>query len=1028
MGTNVNAQVIITGISPISGEVGSIVNISGSNFDNAPSDNVVWFGATRATVIGGNASTLTVKVPSGATFAPISVLNMSTHLSARSNKSFLPTYSPNMGDITVADFAGKQSHLTSSGPTAITISDLDGDGMSDIAVTTSISDVVSILRNTSNSGALTFAPRTSFSVGRTPRDIIAGDIDGDGKPDLIVANPNSNSVSVLRNTSTIGVLSFVRRDFVTAEGPNSVAVADFDADGKLDVVISTSTLGSVLRNVSTPGNIAFNGKIDVQMGSFPTDIVVGDIDGDGKPDIATSNLSERLAVVRNQSTPGNINFATRVDFLTESSSRSLTIGDFDGDGKYDLALPNDGSVSIFRNSSSPGNVAFAARANFISGSSGFHIASADIDGDGKLDLASANWLATLAQRVSVIRNTGNVGIPSFATNISLTSGRGPYAIAVGDLGQDGKPELIIANNNDESITIFRNNRQAQVEIQSTNVLFTATTGTSTQISWTNGNGTARAVFIKEASGGAFSPVNNTTYIASPVFGTGSQIGTSGWYNIYNGIGNNLSVTGLVPGTLYEVFVSDYNGTIGNERYMTSTSVGNPASFRTSSADVTLVDLVTDHGTVSPVFDSETMNYTISVPGDIAEIRITPTTNAPGAEIKVNGVSVISGSPSSNIPLVTGSNIVNVTVTGSDGITQKNYTVNVQRAKGDQLITFNALPAKIICDQDFAAAATSTNPNAAITYSSSNTTVASISSDGMIHLKATGTTIITAYQLGNDDFNAATPKTQLLTVTAPITPDVTISSNFTAVCAGDPVLFTASMNNVNPHVSYQWQANGQNIGVDSPNLLVNPTDANVIYTCLVTIVSCNVTGTSNELSLIVNMPVQPTIYITSSVSHAIQGAAVTFTAAGTAGGSAPVYIWQINGVEAGTNDPVFTTTSLADGDRINCVFISSLDCSLPVTSNTIAVPISQVQVAKIPAAFSPNGDGINDRWVLTGFAKSPVYVQLYSRNGALVYESENYQNNWDGTRNGMPLPVGTYYYVIKSNDVEKRLGGAVTIIR
>lgn len=904
IGGHVSAQVIITGISPAKGEVGSTVTISGSSFNTIPSNNVVWFGAAKATVTGGDALKLIVKVPPGATFSPLSVLNTATGLSAYSINSFLPTYSPNTGNISVADFAGKQSHITSSGPKAIVISDLDGDGLPDIAVATTISDVISVLRNTSVPGALTFAARADFLVGRTPGDIKAADIDGDGKPDLIVVNPNSNTISVLRNTSTIGNLSFVRKDFVTTAGPDVLAVGDFDADGKPDVAVSSEDLGSVLRNISTPGNVAFNSKIDFEMGSFPTDIVVGDIDGDTKPEIVTANLDGRMSVVRNLCTPGNISFAVRKDFLTNSSPRSITIGDFDDDGKYDLALPGNGLVSIMRNTSNPGIITFAAATNVTSGSSGFDIASGDVDGDGKPDLASANWLAPLAERVSVIRNTGNIGIPSFAANISLVWGRGPIAIVIGDLNQDGKPELVVANNNDQSITIFRNGAQVPV-------------------------------------------------------------------------------------------------------------------------DATLMNLAIDPGTILPAFDPGVMDYQATVAQDVAEVRIIPTSSSPGSVIKVNGITVISGNPSDYIQLLTGQNIINVTVTASDGVTKKEYTVNIRRAKGDQVLTFDLLPVKTSCDEDFAAGAMSTNQTNPILYSSSNLAVASISPDGVIHLIAPGETIITVSQLGNNDFNAAVPITRTLTVSAPVIPEVRILSDRSTVCHAEQVTLSAEVSNIGSPVSYQWQANGQNIGDDSPTLFINPTDANVIYRCVVA-TSCHTEGISNELTVNVTAPVQPAIYITSSINHAIKGVPVTFTAAATNGGSMPVYRWQINGIAAGTDHPVFTTTDLSSGDLVNCILISSMDCALAVTSNTIVMVISEI--AKIPSAFSPNGDGINDRWVLTGFTEQPVSVSLYGRTGTLVYASKKYLNDWDGSHNGTPLPVGTYYYIIKSYYDQKKFSGAVTIIR
>lgn len=90
--------------------------------------------------------------------------------------------------------------------------------------------------------------------------------------------------------------------------------------------------------------------------------------------------------------------------------------------------------------------------------------------------------------------------------------------------------------------------------------------------------------------------------------------------------------------------------------------------------------------------------------------------------------------------------------------------------------------------------------------------------------------------------------------------------------------------------------------------------------------------------------------------------------------------------------------------------------------------------KVMDAFTPNGDGMNDKWVVTnngGMCATNVYVKVFNRYGNEVYVNNNYQNNWDGTYNGKPIPDGTYYYAITYklfNGKTVLLRGDVTILR
>jgi hypothetical protein len=442
---------------------------------------------------------------------------------------------------------------------------LDGDGKPDLAVANFGSNTVSVFRNTSSSGSISsssFATKVDFTAGSNPQSVAIGDLDGDGKPDLVVANFGSSTVSVFHNTSSSGSISSssfaTKVDFTTGTSPVSVAIGDVDVDGKPDLVVANynSATVSVYRNTSSSGSISsssFAAKVDFTTGSNPISVAIGDLDGDGMPDLAVANSSPNtVSIYRNTSSSGSISsssFAAKVDFTTGTDPRSVAIGDLDGDGKPDLAVANynPSTVSIFRNISSSGSISsssFAAKVDYTTGTSPRSVIIGDLDGDGKPDLAVANAGST---SVSVLRNadlpptitsftpltakpgdavtiTGTgfnttaannvvflgatkatvtaasatsltVTVPTGATyapitvlntgaslaaysmvnftptyspaktNITstdflakqdFTAGTIPISVALGDLDGDGKPDLAVANRNSNKVSVFRN--------------------------------------------------------------------------------------------------------------------------------------------------------------------------------------------------------------------------------------------------------------------------------------------------------------------------------------------------------------------------------------------------------------------------------------------------------------------------------------------------------------------------------------------------------------------------------------------
>ncbi|MFY8004907.1 MAG: FG-GAP-like repeat-containing protein, partial [Chitinophagaceae bacterium] len=313
----------ITSFTPLTAKPGDPVTLTGTDFNTIAANNIVFFGATRATVTAGTATSVTVTVPTGATFAPITLLNTSNSFAAFSNANFTPIYSPAKTGITATDFQAKQDFTTGFNPYFVAIGDLDGDGKPDLAVANIFSNNVSVYRNTSTSGSIgagSFAAKVDFATGSYPNSVAIGDLDGDGKLDLAVANQNSNNVSVFRNTSTSGsidVSSFAAGvDFATGTNPVAVAIGDLDGDGKPDLAVANFSLNlssnsvSVYRNTATSGSISsgsFAAKVDFATGDGPRSVAIGDLDGDGKPDLVVANaFSNTVSVYRNTATSGSI--------------------------------------------------------------------------------------------------------------------------------------------------------------------------------------------------------------------------------------------------------------------------------------------------------------------------------------------------------------------------------------------------------------------------------------------------------------------------------------------------------------------------------------------------------------------------------------------------------------------------------------------------------------------------------------------------------------------------------------------------
>ncbi len=116
------------------------------------------------------------------------------------------------------------------------------------------------------------------------------------------------------------------------------------------------------------------------------------------------------------------------------------------------------------------------------------------------------------------------------------------------------------------------------EVQALLVNFTNPFADHFTANWTNGGGTARVVFVKQAASGTTTPVNNATYNPDASFGGGTQIGTTGWFCVFNGTGSSVTITNVVSGLPYTVQVFEYNGGAGSEQYTGFSYIDNPMTW------------------------------------------------------------------------------------------------------------------------------------------------------------------------------------------------------------------------------------------------------------------------------------------------------------------------------------------------------------------------------------------------------------------------------------------------------------------
>lgn len=349
---------------------------------------------------------------------------------------------------------GSTFAISGDGPAAVALADFDGDGLLDLATANVVSDDASLLRG---NGDGSFGAETRFAAGDLPV-ALASDLDADADADLVVAARSADALIVLLGNGAGGFSPGAR--LPAGNGPLAVVALDVDGDGWIDL-LSCDAMSASLTVEHGRGGGSFDGPLLLTAGMRPTTVAVADLDGNGTQDLAITDAGPDPSV------PGSVvvrlglggaAFGPESSYEVGGRPTGIAVGDFDGDGIFDLVVAGSTTVTLSGNGDGTFAPAVPTSGTEVGDpvtvtvavgdfdSNGVHdwttdtffrgVAIGDVTGDGKQDRV-LGYGGAPAIEVQPGRGDG-----TFAAAVRVPLPEWPEAVAIGDLDRDGRRDLL----------------------------------------------------------------------------------------------------------------------------------------------------------------------------------------------------------------------------------------------------------------------------------------------------------------------------------------------------------------------------------------------------------------------------------------------------------------------------------------------------------------------------------------------------------------------------------------------------------
>ncbi|HEV8512031.1 MAG TPA: FG-GAP-like repeat-containing protein [Cyclobacteriaceae bacterium] len=1054
------AQVpFIKSVSKPSGKAQETVTIQGINFGTLSSNIKVTFGGVSSVPQTISDQLIEVNVPFGTGHDEIQVINTSLGLMGYSKDPFFQSYG-GINPFNVSQLSTQSDFNSESALYDLTTADFDGDGKQDVATANNGSTNISVFLNTGSPGTISFT-KSLLTPNVNTLHVTSADLNGDGKPEILVTELNGSRVFIFKNNSTPGSLSFGAPTSITIPGSkvSSIVIRDVDFNGKPDLIASDQAASRVFvsPNTSTLATIQFGTASGFLLGgaSVTDGLAVGDLDGDGLPEIVVSEFlspTGKLFILKNQSIPGTLNFSSPYVITTSITTAALHIGDLDGDGKPELAstaLLTSG-VMIFRNQCTSTKIQFASPVFVAVDQKPWGIDFGDMDGDGKPDIAAA---CIGDKAITILNNKSTAGSFSFQKQTVSTTYISRY-VKINDIDNDGRPDLNFASIDDNNLGILASkisvilNKNCVIPTLSPAGPLSVCVGlTPHQLITASSNPGGTYEWFKDTGSGAVSlgapSASNTVDVN--VNGTGTYTA-----KLVNGGCINTTATGvavtILAGTAPAVTPNPVAPVcLGGTLSLSVSDVG--ASDYVWSGP----DSFTAHGfaVARPGFQSiDAGKYTVEVMVGPCVVQraslVVDVVDVPNATVTYSGSDVLCQGQSKVFSVfptlvgytyqwaeqtkgdIAGATLPTYTATvGGDYFVKLKSTANTTCApisSTSKKVRIAAIPfvdflspsagcvGQVITFTDQSVLDSDTT-GLHVRYSWNFGDAGTSNLQNPTHTYAAAQTFTVNLTVAYINNSCPASKAKPLPVKAAPKVEITNPSQVFSVCASDSLLLQVLGN----FDTYLWST-----GDKTSSIYVNKAGT---YSVDVTSGACQLNDDQ-----VVGQFSAPAVTATAKPTSIKVGESSELNATGLT-----TYLWRPNKSNLSDSlisnpvaSPVVSTTYTVSGKDTNgCTGSATVD--LLVTQNSILDSLHPSNF------FSPNGvpPDETETWKVENIGSFPQCgVTIYDEKGIKVYQAKPYLEDWTGiSSGGKVLPAGVYYYVIKCDDSGNDYkAGSINIVR